>query len=43
MNSRVTEALGFVAFAAVATWLLLDRGLDWLIRRMMAVGGVHVP
>ena len=40
---RALEFLVGITFAASLTLVILEWLLDWLIRRMMAVGGVHIP
>ena len=43
MIARALELLGLLAFAAALVWLVLDRGVDWLVRRAMTLGGIHIP
>lgn len=40
---RAIELSTLLAFAATVTWLLLDHGLDLLMRRLMAAGGIRFP
>ena len=43
MIVRAVELLGLLTFAAALVWLVLDHGLDWLMRRVMTAGGIHLP